>query len=153
VIELTPDDMAFAYRQTGIAPDTIVTEVVLEGPAGDPEELAALMQDQLDKRDRTQPVKDRTAGSTFRNPAGYSSTGRADDTHELKAWKLIQDAGMQGVPMGGAVMNEKHANFLTNTGAATAAELEGLGEEVRKRVFQSSGIELQWEIMRVGEPG
>ncbi|MGR3371859.1 UDP-N-acetylmuramate dehydrogenase [Pseudooceanicola nanhaiensis] len=153
VIELTPDDMAFAYRQTGIAPDTIVTEVVLEGPAGDPEELAALMQDQLDKRDRTQPVKDRTAGSTFRNPAGYSSTGRADDTHELKAWKLIQDAGMQGVRMGGAVMNEKHANFLTNTGAATAAELEGLGEEVRKRVFQSSGIELQWEIMRVGEPG
>jgi len=152
VVTLAPGDMGFAYRQTDLPPDMIVTEAVFEGPAGDPEALSARMQAQLDKRDETQPVKDRTAGSTFRNPAGYSSTGRADDTHELKAWKLIQDAGMQGVPMGGAVMNPKHANFLTNTGQATAADLEGLGEAVRKRVFQSSGIELQWEIMRVGEP-
>ncbi|MGR3452493.1 UDP-N-acetylmuramate dehydrogenase [Pseudooceanicola sp.] len=152
VLTLDPDDMGFAYRQTDLPPDTIVTEAVFAGAAGDPETLSAQMQAQLDKRDETQPVKDRTAGSTFRNPAGYSSTGRADDTHDLKAWKLIQDAGMQGVPMGGAVMNPKHANFLTNTGAATAAELEGLGEAVRKRVFQSTGIELQWEIMRVGEP-
>ncbi|WP_375691400.1 UDP-N-acetylmuramate dehydrogenase [Pseudooceanicola sp. LIPI14-2-Ac024] len=152
-VTLSKSDMGFAYRQTALPPDLILTQVVLEGEAGDPEELAARMQAQLDKRDETQPVKDRTAGSTFRNPAGFSSTGRADDTHDLKAWKLIQDAGMQGVPMGGAVMNPKHANFLTNTGTATAAELEGLGEEVRKRVFQSSGIELEWEIMRVGEPG
>ena len=111
------------------------------------------MQQQLDKRDETQPVKDRTAGSTFRNPAGYSSTGQADDTHELKAWKLIQDAGMQGVRRGGAVMNAKHANFLTNIDNATAADLESLGEEVRKRVFQTAGIELEWEIMRIGETG
>ncbi|OWU83960.1 UDP-N-acetylenolpyruvoylglucosamine reductase [Oceanicola sp. 22II-s10i] len=152
VVTLGRDDMGFAYRQTALAPDMIVTEVVLEGDAGDPAELDARMTEQLTKRDETQPVKDRTAGSTFRNPAGYSSTGRADDTHELKAWKLIQDAGMQGVPMGGAVMNAKHANFLTNAGGATAAELENLGEEVRKRVFQATGIQLEWEIMRIGDP-
>jgi UDP-N-acetylmuramate dehydrogenase len=110
------------------------------------------MVDQLAKRDATQPTKDRTAGSTFRNPAGYSSTGRADDTHDRKAWKLIQDAGMQGVPLGGAVMSPMHANFLTNAGGATAAELEALGEMVREKVFQNSGISLEWEIMRVGEP-
>src|SRR5690606_40448491 len=109
------------------------------------------MADQLARRDASQPVKDRTAGSTFRNPAGYSSTGRADDTHDLKAWKLIQDAGMQGARIGGAQMSEKHANFLTNTGGATAQDLESLGEQVRKRVLHHSGISLEWEIMRVGE--
>ena len=93
----------------------------------------------------------RTAGSTFRNPAGYSSTGRADDVHDLKAWRLIEAAGMRGARLGGAVMNEKHANFLTNAGGATAADLEGLGEEVRKKVLQHSGLSLEWEIMRVGE--
>lgn len=151
-VVLMAPEMGFAYRQTELPPDMVITEVVLEGAAGEPDALADLMAAQLAKRDETQPVKDRTAGSTFRNPAGYSSTGRADDTHDLKAWKLIRDAGMQGVPHGGAVMNEKHANFLTNTGNATARELEELGEEVRKRVFQSAGIQLEWEIMRVGQP-
>jgi UDP-N-acetylmuramate dehydrogenase len=110
------------------------------------------MEDQLAKRDATQPTKDRTAGSTFRNPAGFSSTGEADDVHDLKAWKVIDDAGMRGATRGGAQMSPKHSNFLVNTGTATAADLEGLGEEVRKRVFEHSGIELQWEIKRVGEP-
>ncbi len=109
------------------------------------------MQDQLAKRDATQPTKDRTAGSTFRNPAGFSSTGRADDRHDLKAWKVIDDAGLRGARRGGAQMSEKHPNFLTNTGGATATDLEMLGEEVRKKVFQNSGIELQWEVIRVGE--
>jgi UDP-N-acetylmuramate dehydrogenase len=110
------------------------------------------MTEQLAKRDASQPTKDRTAGSTFRNPAGYSSTGQADDTHELKAWKVIEDAGMRGARLGGAVMNEMHANFLTNAGGATAADLENLGELVRKKVYETSGLTLQWEIMRVGEP-
>ena len=92
------------------------------------------------------------AGSTFRNPAGFSSTGRADDTHDLKAWRLIDDAGLRGATLGGAQMSEKHSNFMINTGGASAADLEGLGELVRKRVFQNAGIELVWEIMRVGEP-
>ena len=110
------------------------------------------METQLAKRDATQPTKDRTAGSTFRNPAGFSSTGRADDTHDLKAWSLIEAAGMRGATRGGAQMSPKHANFLINTGGASAADLEGLGEEVRKRVFQNSGIELEWEIKRIGDP-
>ena len=96
--------------------------------------------------------KDRSAGSTFRNPAGYSSTGQPDDSHDLKAWKVIDDAGMRGARRGGAQMSPKHSNFLINTGGATAAELEGLGEEVRKKVYQTSGIQLEWEIMRIGDP-
>ena len=120
---------------------------------GDPAELAARMEDQIAKRDASQPTKDRSAGSTFRNPAGYSSTGRADDRHELKAWKVIDDAGMRGATLGGAQMSTMHSNFLINAGGASAADLENLGEDVRKRVFQTSGITLEWEIMRVGEPG
>ncbi|MEL6841304.1 MAG: UDP-N-acetylenolpyruvoylglucosamine reductase, partial [Pseudomonadota bacterium] len=84
------------------------------------------------------------------NPAGFSSTGRADDVHDLKAWKVIDEAGMRGATRGGAVMNIKHSNFLTNAGGATAADLEDLGEEVRKKVYASQGIKLHWEIMRVG---
>jgi UDP-N-acetylmuramate dehydrogenase len=110
------------------------------------------MEEQVARRDASQPTKDRSAGSTFRNPAGFSSTGRADDTHEMKAWKLIDDAGMRGATLGGAQMSPMHANFLINTGTATAADLESLGEMVRKRVSQTSGITLEWEIMRVGEP-
>ncbi|KRS14629.1 UDP-N-acetylenolpyruvoylglucosamine reductase [Roseovarius atlanticus] len=151
VVTLTADDLKFQYRQTELPEGWVITRATFEGVAGDPEELAARMEAQLKKRDETQPTKDRTAGSTFRNPAGFSSTGRADDTHDLKAWKVIDNAGMRGATRGGAQMSEKHSNFLINTGGATAADLEGLGEEVRKKVFQDSGIELHWEIMRVGE--
>lgn len=151
VVTLTADDLKFEYRQTDLPEGWVITRATFEGVAGDPGELAARMDAQLKKRDETQPTKDRTAGSTFRNPAGFSSTGRADDTHDLKAWKVIDNAGMRGATRGGAQMSEKHSNFLINTGGATAADLEGLGEEVRKKVFQDSGIELHWEIMRVGE--
>jgi UDP-N-acetylmuramate dehydrogenase len=150
-LTLKPDDMGFAYRSSSFGPDLVLVEAVFEGSMADPDALEARMADQLAKRDATQPTKDRTAGSTFRNPAGFSSTGRDDDSHELKAWKVIEDAGLRGFSLGGAQMNPKHPNFLTNTGGATAEELEKLGEEVRKRVFESSGIQLQWEIMRVGE--
>ncbi|MDU8943098.1 UDP-N-acetylmuramate dehydrogenase [Ovoidimarina sediminis] len=149
---LTASDLNFAYRATTLPEGWVLTEATFEGPKGDPETLAAKMDDQLKRRDESQPTKDRTAGSTFRNPAGYSSTGKADDTHDLKAWKVIDDAGLRGATLGGAVMNEKHPNFLTNAGGATAAELEALGEKVREKVFQTSGIKLEWEIMRVGEP-
>ncbi len=109
------------------------------------------MQDQLAKRDASQPTKERSAGSTFRNPAGFSSTGQADDVHDLKAWKVIDNAGMRGARQGGAQMSEMHSNFLINTGGASAQDLEGLGEEVRKKVLQTQGISLVWEIKRVGE--
>ncbi|MEM7723332.1 MAG: UDP-N-acetylmuramate dehydrogenase [Pseudomonadota bacterium] len=147
------DDIAFAYRNTDLPPDAIVTSVTFVAEAADPSTLHARMEDQLAKRDASQPTKDKSAGSTFRNPAGFSSTGRADDTHDLKAWKVIDNAGMRGATRGGAQMSPKHSNFMINTGSATAADLEGLGEEVRKRVFETSGIELVWEIMRVGRPG
>ncbi len=150
-VTLTAEDLQFAYRHSALPEGWVVTEVTLEGPDGTPEDLHARMESQLAKRDETQPTKDRSAGSTFRNPAGFSSTGRADDVHDLKAWKVIDDAGMRGARLGGAQMSEKHSNFLLNADQATAADLENLGEEVRKRVFQNSGITLEWEIMRVGE--
>jgi UDP-N-acetylmuramate dehydrogenase len=140
------------YRQSDLPDGAIITAATFHAPPGDPAMLEARMTDQIAKRDASQPTKDRSAGSTFRNPAGHSSTGRADDTHEFKAWKVIDAAGMRGATRGAAQMSPMHSNFLINTGGATAADLEGLGEEVRKRVFQNAGITLEWEIMRVGEP-
>ena len=151
-ITLGADDMGFAYRQSALPPEWIITEALFEAETGDPAALAERMATQLAKRDDTQPTKELSAGSTFRNPAGFSSTGRADDVHDLKAWKVIEDAGLRGARLGGAQMSEKHSNFMINVGGATAADLEGLGELVRKRVFKNSGIELEWEIKRVGEP-
>jgi UDP-N-acetylmuramate dehydrogenase len=152
VVDLAPAEMGFAYRSTALPEGTVVTEVTLTGPRGEPAELARRMEEQLARRDASQPVRERSAGSTFRNPAGFSSTGRADDVHDLKAWKLIEGAGMKGATLGGAQMSPMHGNFLINTGAAKAADLENLGELVRKKVLESTGISLEWEIMRVGRP-
>ncbi|MGQ0611324.1 MAG: UDP-N-acetylmuramate dehydrogenase [Paracoccaceae bacterium] len=139
------------YRQSDLPEGAVITAATFRAPPGDPAALEARMADQIARRDASQPTRERSAGSTFRNPAGFSSTGRADDSHELKAWKLIEEAGLRGHALGGAQMSPMHANFLINTGKATAAELEDLGEEVRKRVFQQRGITLEWEIMRIGE--
>lgn len=145
-------DLHLAYRQSQLPEGWVIVSATFRAASGEPAALEARMADQIARRDASQPVKDRSAGSTFRNPAGFSSTGRADDVHDLKAWKLIEDAGMRGARLGGAQMSEKHANFLINAGGATAADLEGLGELVRKRVYQTAGLTLEWEIMRVGEP-
>ncbi len=152
VVTLPAADLGLGYRSSALPEGAVITAAVMAAPRGDPAVLHARMQDQLARRDATQPTKDRSAGSTFRNPAGYSSTGAADDSHELKAWKVIDDAGLRGFQIGGAQMSPMHPNFLINTGTATAADLEALGEEVRKRVLQNSGISLVWEIRRVGEP-
>lgn len=144
-------DLNMRYRQSDLPEGAVILSATFRAAPGDPAALEARMTDQIAKRDASQPTNDRSAGSTFRNPAGFSSTGRADDTHELKAWKVIDAAGMRGARRGGAQMSEMHSNFLINAGGATAADLEDLGEEVRKRVFQQSGITLEWEIMRVGE--
>lgn len=152
IVTLGPDDLNFRYRQSDLPEGAVLIDAVFEGAPGEPDTLEARMSDQLAKRDATQPTKDRTAGSTFRNPVGYSSTGQADDSHDLKAWKVIEDAGLRGEKLGGAQMSPKHPNFLVNAEGASAADLENLGELVRKRVFQNSGITLEWEIMRVGEP-
>ena len=151
VVTLPAAELRLAYRSSVLPPGWVLTGAVFEGPLGDPEALAERMEEQVARRDASQPTRDRTAGSTFRNPAGFSSTGRADDVHDLKAWKLIADAGMRGARRGGAEMSPMHANFLVNRDGATAADLEGLGEEVRERVFQMTGIRLEWEIMRVGD--
>lgn len=151
VVTLGPEDLKFAYRSSELPEGWVLTEAVFKAETGDPEALKTKMEDQIARRDASQPTRDRTAGSTFRNPAGFSSTGRDDDVHDLKAWKLIDDAGLRGVRLGGAQMSEKHSNFLTNVGDATAAELEDLGELVRKKVLEHSGVLLEWEIMRVGE--
>ncbi len=150
--DISAEELDFQYRQTAFPEGAVLASAVLKGPAGGPGELHARMEAQLAKRDETQPTKERSAGSTFRNPAGFSSTGRADDVHDLKAWKVIDEAGMRGAMVGGAQMSEKHSNFMINAGGATAADLEGLGEEVRKKVYANSGITLEWEIMRIGEP-
>lgn len=149
---IAAEDFNFRYRQSDLPEGAVIVSATFRAEPRASEKLKAKMVAQLAKRDETQPTKSLTAGSTFRNPAGFSSTGRADDVHDLKAWKVIEDAGMRGATRGGAQMSEMHSNFLVNTGGATAADLESLGEEVRERVFSTSGIRLEWEIMRVGEP-
>ncbi len=152
IVTLHAGDLNFRYRQSDLPGGSVITQATFKGEIGEPAKLEATMTAQLAQRNATQPTKLRTAGSTFRNPAGYSSTGRGDDSHELKAWKVIADAGMRGARRGAAQMSPQHPNFLVNTGTASATELEELGEDVRKKVFQNSRIWLEWEIMRVGEP-
>ena len=130
--------MGFTYRHAGVPEDVIFTGATLRGTAGDPAEIAQRMAEISGKRADTQPVRSRTGGSTFKNPPGH------------KAWELIDRAGCRGLTVGGAQVSEKHCNFLINQGTATAAELEALGEEVRRRVFETSGVTLEWEIKRVG---
>ena len=144
-------DLNLRYRQSDLPEGAVIVAATFRAPHGDPSDLNDKMADQMARRDASQPTKDRSAGSTFRNPAGFSSTGKVDDSQELKAWKVIDDAGMRGATLGGAQMSPMHSNFLVNTGRATAADLEQLGESVRKRVSEHSGITLEWEIMRVGE--
>ncbi len=149
-LTLKPEQIGFGYRSSTIPDDMVVTGTILQGRPGDPAQIDARMADYIAKREASQPMRERSCGSTFANPAGYSSTGAADDPMELKAWKLIEDAGCRGLTLGGAQMSEKHCNFLINTGNATAADLEGLGELVRARVKSHSGIDLRWEIQRIG---
>ena len=152
VVTIPAADLRLAYRQSELPEGWVITRAVFDAPAGEPADIEAKMAAALARRDATQPTKERSAGSTFRNPAGYSSTGAEGEDHSLKAWKVIEQAGMRGARRGGAVMSEKHPNFLVNAGGATAADLEGLGEAVRKRVFQNSGLSLEWEVRRIGKP-
>ena len=152
VVKLEKPDVLFSYRNTDLSADLVVVSVTFAPPSGKVEALYEKMRIQKEKRDSEQPTKEITAGSTFRNPCGFSSSGHINEDHEFKAWKVIEDAGLRGFQMGAAKMHEKHPNFLTNTGGATASELEEFGELVRKRVFKNSGIDLKWEIIRVGDP-
>ena len=137
---LSNADMDFAYRYCGAPGDLIFTEALLQGEAGEAGEIEREMHEITTAREATQPVKSRTGGSTFKNPDG------------AKAWQLIDKAGMRGFAIGPARVSEMHCNFLINEGGATAAELEELGETVRRRVRETSGVMLEWEIKRIGVP-
>jgi len=139
--ELDAASLGLSYRHCGLPEDWIFVEAVLKGHRDAPEAIAARIVEIQAKREASQPVRARTGGSTFANPPGGH-----------KAWELIDRAGCRGLRRGGAMVSEKHTNFLINTGDATAADLEGLGEEVRRRVHETSGITLRWEIKRVGKP-
>jgi UDP-N-acetylmuramate dehydrogenase len=135
---LSNADMAYTYRHCGAPEDFIFTEALFQGEAGDPATIAADMKAITEARESTQPVRSRTGGSTFKNPDG------------AKAWELIEAAGCRGLEIGGAKVSQLHCNFLINEGTATAGDLETLGETVRARVRETSGIELEWEIRRIG---
>lgn len=144
-VKLTRDEIGFSYRHTDFPTDVIVTELHLKGePGGDPEILAEEIAAHQARRAETQPIKDKTGGSTFANP---DPPGTPD---ARSSWKLIDAAGCRGLKVGGAMVSEKHCNFLINTGDATAADIEALGELVRARVLDLSGIDLRWEIRRIG---
>ena len=151
VAELPAAELSLGYRSSDLPPGAIVTAARFAAPAGEPAALERAMEAQLAHRDATQPTRHRSAGSTFRNPAGRSSEMGGETDHALKAWSLIDAAGMRGARLEGARMSPDHPNFLLNTGGASAASLEALGEAVRKRVLQTSGLQLEWEVMRVGE--
>ncbi|WP_374333004.1 UDP-N-acetylmuramate dehydrogenase [Aestuariivirga sp.] len=135
---LTNADMKYTYRHCGAPEDLVFTQALFQGRAGDPAEISAAMDKITESRESTQPIKSRTGGSTFKNPPGN------------KSWQLIDKAGMRGFAVGPAKVSELHCNFLINEGGATAAQIEELGETVRAKVKQSSGIELDWEIKRIG---
>ena len=147
---LDANDIEFGYRFSSFPEGAVIIEAVFDAPIQDVGYLKNKMKNQLETRNKTQPANERTAGSTFKNPSGFSSTGSPHDLNHMKAWKLIDEAGMRGFELGGAKISEKHSNFLINQRNATAFDLEELGNLVRKKVLQKSGIELQWEIIRVG---
>jgi UDP-N-acetylmuramate dehydrogenase len=143
-LEFTSADMGFAYRHCGLPEDVIFTSAQFKTSAGD----AAVIQSRMDEisrsRETSQPIRSRTGGSTFRNPGGANPDGP-------KAWKLIDAAGCRGLWQGDAQVSEQHCNFLINHGQATATDLETLGETVRRKVLETGGVELHWEIKRIGE--
>jgi UDP-N-acetylmuramate dehydrogenase len=135
---LSNADMHYTYRHCGAPEDFIFTQALFQGEPGDRDAIAGEMDKITESREATQPIKSRTGGSTFKNPPGN------------KAWQLIDAAGCRGLTVGGAQVSELHCNFLINLGNATAADIEGLGEEVRRRVKENSGVTLEWEIKRIG---
>jgi len=138
--ELSLTELGLGYRHCGVPEDWIFLGATLRGVEADRDAIQRRMAEIQSEREASQPIRARTGGSTFANPPGH------------KAWELIDAAGCRGLARGGAMVSEKHTNFLINTGAATAADIEGLGEEVRRRVFEKFGLRLDWEIRRIGRP-
>ncbi len=146
IVTLKPQDFGYSYRHSDAPDDLIFIEAVFQGREDDPDAVLERMAVLRAKREEAQPIREKTGGSTFANP---DPPGTPD---QRKSWQLIDAAGMRGARKGGAQVSEKHCNFLINTGEATAADIEGLGEAVRAAVKQHSGVELRWEIKRIGRP-
>jgi UDP-N-acetylmuramate dehydrogenase len=142
-IVLSNADMGFTYRHTRAPDDLIFVSATYEGTTGDPHDILARMDAITARREASQPIRDKTGGSTFKNPDQIQSGGR-------KSWQVIDDAGLRGYTIGGAQMSEKHCNFMINTGPATAAHLEALGNHVIATVKATQGVDLHWEIKRLG---
>lgn len=145
IVTLTNEAMGFVYRGHRADPSLIFVEALYRGTPAPLEDIRARMAAVQEHRERAQPIREKTGGSTFKNPIG-------SDGEKLSAWKLIDAAGCRGLRVGGAQVSEMHCNFLLNTGGATAADIEGLGEDVRRRVLAHSGVSLTWEIRRIGVP-
>jgi UDP-N-acetylmuramate dehydrogenase len=141
--EFSCADMGFTYRHTTAPADLIFVSATFQGTADDPAEILARMDAITQKREQSQPIRDKTGGSTFKNPDPVQSGGR-------KSWQVIDAAGLRGYQIGGAQMSEKHCNFMINTGTATAKDLEALGEHVIQQVKATQGVDLHWEIKRIG---
>jgi len=142
--EMSLEDMDFSYRHSGASTDLIYTQAVFEGTMDAPADIEMRIADITLRREESQPIREKTGGSTFKNPDPDQSGGRG-------AWKVIDDAGGRGFKVGGAQMSEKHCNFMINTGDASAADLEQLGETIRAMVKRSEGVDLEWEIKLIGE--
>lgn len=142
-ITLTHADFGFTYRHNALPDGLIFLDATFQGTVEAPDAITTRMAEITSRREASQPIREKTGGSTFKNPIG-------PDGEKLSAWKLNDEAGMRGYRRGGAQVSEKHANFLINTGDATAADIEGLGEDVRAAVKAKHGIELEWEIKRIG---
>jgi UDP-N-acetylmuramate dehydrogenase len=136
---LSVEELHYSYRHSELPDGAIVVSARFRGKPGEPSSIQAEMDRISESREASQPLRSKTGGSTFKNPDGH------------KAWQLVDEAGCRGLQIGGAQVSEKHTNFLINTGDASSADIEALGEEVRRRVMAKSGIDLQWEIQRVGE--
>lgn len=147
---LKPDQMGMSYRHVDVPEDYIFLNATFAGRKENPEVVQSRISEIKEKREQSQPIREKTGGSTFANPsaAQLSQAGLSEDT---KVWQLIDQVGGRGLKIGGAMMSEKHCNFMINTGEATAADLESLGEEIRSRVLNHCGITLRWEIRRIGE--
>jgi len=143
-VNVPVSDLRYSYRHSSLPDGAIVVSARFAGTKGDPKEIGAEMDRIAEQREQSQPLRTKTGGSTFKNPSS--------DANSPKAWQLVDEAGCRGLAMGGAQVSEKHANFLVNTGNATSADIEGLGEEVRRRVADKTGMMLEWEIKRVGRP-
>jgi UDP-N-acetylmuramate dehydrogenase len=139
-VSLAAEDLGYSYRHSNLPDGAVVVSATLRGTPGEPAAIQAEMDRIAAAREESQPLRSKTGGSTFKNPDGH------------KAWALVDAAGCRGLTLGGAQVSEKHTNFLLNLGDATSADIEALGEEVRRRVQETSGIALEWEIQRVGVP-